>query len=224
MLRKEFHQNIVDLSFLKTFQDPEHIARKKSIVDVLCKDEDGCTYIIEMQIANTGGFEERAQCKVYISQMNKGEKYEDLKKVIFLAFTKFPIFLKKKHYNSEHITLDKKTYEHDLDKLSFTFVDLVKLEKNRPKEIEKLSLEEKFYYFLSNAEEATPHDLQKLIDNNVILDKAFRELDRVYWTNDEIEMYEDREKGIKDNKTAMEHAVAKGKEEGRREGIMSFSK
>jgi len=223
VLKKQLHKSIVDVSFLKTYQDPEHIARKQSIVDVLCKDEDNCTYIIEMQVASTGGFEERAQyyaSKAYISQMNKGDKYEDLKRVIFLAFTEFSIFPKKQAYKSEHITLDKVTQEHDLDRISFTFVDLVKFgNTHESSKIEELNLEEKFYYFLQNAESINPEELEKLTKESEILDKAFKELNRVYWTEEEIEQYEDQEKGIRDNKAAMVHAIEKGREKGRKEGI-----
>jgi len=226
VLKSQFHRSIVDVTYLKTYQDPDHIARKQSIVDVLCKDSDGCSYIIEMQVASTGGFEERAQyyaCKAYISQMEKGGKYADLKKVIFLAFTEFPIFPNKNHYKSEHITLDKQTHENDLDKLSFTFVDLVKFEKNRKTPVEKLSLEEKFYYFLSNAESISLEELNQLIGKDMIMNKAFSELNRVYWTEEEIEKYEDQEKGLKDNKAALDYAIDKaidkGRKEGRKEGI-----
>lgn len=48
-----------------------------------------------MQVAGNGGFEKRAQyyaSKVYISQMEKGGEYEDLKEVIFLAITELQCF------------------------------------------------------------------------------------------------------------------------------------
>ena len=50
---------IESVEFLSPIQDPEIASKKQSIVDVLCKDEDDCQYIIEMQVASTSGFEER---------------------------------------------------------------------------------------------------------------------------------------------------------------------
>jgi len=50
------------------------------------------------------------------------------------------------HYRdagSQHITLDKKNKEHNLKKLSFTFVELPKFDQQRGKDIGKLSQEEK---------------------------------------------------------------------------------
>ncbi len=223
VLKKQFHRKIIDVEFLKTFQDPEKKARKQSIVDVLCKDEDGCRYIIEMQVVSTRGFEERAQyyaSKAFISQMNEGEKYEDLKEVIFLAFSDFTLFPKKKSYKSEHITLDKKTYEHDLDKISFTFVDLKKfIQSIGTKKLEDLSLEENFYYFLSKANDIKPVELEKLVGEDKVISRAFSELDSFNWTDEEVAAYEDEEKGRKDNKSALDFAKHKGIEIGEKKGI-----
>jgi len=80
VLKSQLHRKIVEVIFLSPIQEPKALAKKQSIVDVLCKDEDGCQYIIEMQVADTEGFVERAQyyaSKAFISQMNKGEQYED---------------------------------------------------------------------------------------------------------------------------------------------------
>ena len=52
---------IKEVTFLKTIQDPETAAQKTSIVDILCKDKKGNTYIVEMQVAKEKGFEKRAQ-------------------------------------------------------------------------------------------------------------------------------------------------------------------
>src|SRR5271170_8288558 len=66
---------IVDVTFLKTIQDPEISTKKTSIVDILCEDQDKNTYVVEMQVAQHRGFEKRAQyyaAKAYVSQMEKG--------------------------------------------------------------------------------------------------------------------------------------------------------
>ena len=67
VLKDQLDKPIVKIKFLKTFQDPERKSKKQSIVDALCEDQDGCRYIIEMQIANIGGYEERAQNYAYKS-------------------------------------------------------------------------------------------------------------------------------------------------------------
>lgn len=215
VLKKQLHKKVDKVQFLSPIQEPEVRAKKQSVVDVLCEDQDGCQYIVEMQVANRGGFEERAQyyaSKAFVSQMQKGEDYTQLKEVIFLAFTNYSVFPKKKEYKSEHITLDKKTLEHDLNKISFTFVDLVKFEQQRPKDISKLSLEEKFYYFLHQVQELNPEELEKLSGKDTIIKKAINELNRSSWTEEELRHYEDIEKANLDNETALQYAIEKAEQ------------
>lgn len=93
---------VQDVTYLKTTQDPEIAYKKQSIVDVLCRDQKGTQFIIEMQVAKTPGFEERAQfyaAKAYINQMNVGGKYQDLKEVIFIAITDYVMFRISPHGN-----------------------------------------------------------------------------------------------------------------------------
>ena len=104
-------QRIKEVTLLNPMQHPETINKKQSIVDVLCEDEEGIKYIVEMQVAKVGGFEKRAQyyaAKTYASQPEKGEEYECLKEVIFLAITEYEMFPKKKDYKSVHVVLDEK--------------------------------------------------------------------------------------------------------------------
>src|SRR5690349_1356435 len=101
MLDFQGNHKITEVSFLKTSQDPTIAYKKQSMVDVLCWDERGCQYIVEMQVAHSPGFEKRAQyyaSRAYINQMNQNEKYKDLKEVIFIAITDFVMFPEKTKY------------------------------------------------------------------------------------------------------------------------------
>ena len=124
---------IKEVTFLPTIQAPEIAAKKQSIVDVLCKDENGVQMIVEMQVSPQEGFEKRAQyyaAKAYSRQLNKGKeegsKYIDLKAVIFIAISDNILFKDKVCYKSDHIILDKESYAHDLKDFSFTFIELPK--------------------------------------------------------------------------------------------------
>ena len=198
VLKNQLFRKIVDLSFLKPVQEPEIASKKQSVVDVFCTDEDDCKYIIKMQVANTHeGFKEQAQYnayKAFVSQMNKGYDYNNLKKVIFLAFTSFDLFPSKKEYKSEYAILDKKTKERNLNKISFTFVDLAKFNTQNKKPLEDLTLEEKFYYFFHHGGNIESENLKKLIGEDTILKKAYQELDFFYLTDNEKMLYEAEEK------------------------------
>ena len=211
-----FQENrpIKKVTFLKTVQDPDIASQKTSIVDILCEDDLGCKYIVEMQVAKTTGFEKRAQyyaSKAYCSQIHVGGAYHKLKEVIFLAIADYIMFPKKKKYKSDHILLDKETLEHDLKDFSYTFIELPKFTKT----IEELNtLTEKWCYFFKYADETSPEDLQKLIGNDKILERVYHELDRFYWTEQELLDYEQAEKARNDYISSLTQSRLEGKEEG----------
>jgi predicted transposase/invertase (TIGR01784 family) len=216
---------VQDVTYLKTIQDPEVAAKKQSIIDVLCKDKTGIQFIIEMQVARTGGFEKRAQyyaSKAYISQMNKGDLYKNLKEVIFIALSDFIMFPKKKDWKSSHVTLDKKTYEQDLKGFSFTFIELPKFNK----EIDHLeTVEEKWVYFFKHGHASTDEELEKFIGSDVILNKALNVMTQYSMTEEEWNTYQQSLKHELDNKAAeqlrleeAEERAKKAEEKGRAQG------
>lgn len=217
---------IQDVTFLKTVQDPETAAKKTSIVDILCRDEKGNQYIVEMQVVKEKGFEKRAQyyaAKAYVSQMVEKGKYEDLKEVIFLALTDFIMFPQTKEYKSEHVILDIETHNHHLRDFSFTFFELPKFTKNMN---ELTNVVEKWLYFFKHAEETSEKDLHTIIGHDDIIERAYEELNRFSWDEAEMNTYEQELKyewdqiAIMDQKfdEGLEEGIEKGREEGREEG------
>ena len=207
---------IIDLEFLNPIQPPEIAARKQSIVDVLVKDQRGDKFIVEMQVAKIEGFEKRAQyyaAKTYCVHFEKGKKYHDLKKVVFLAITDYIVFPKKERYKSDHILLDNHTYEQDLKDFSFTFVELPKFTKT----IDQLtSIEEKWYYFLKHADESSA--INEILAKHPEIKEAYSILDRFHWTEEELQQYEKLITDEADMHSTLEAAKREGHREGHREG------
>lgn len=219
---------VEDVTFLKTVQDPETAAKKTSIVDILCRDEKGNQYIVEMQVVKEKGFEKRAQyyaAKAYVSQMVEKGKYEDLKEVIFLAITDFIMFPQRKEYKSEHVILDIETHDHHLRDFSFTFFELPKFHKNRD---ELTNVVEKWLYFFKHAEETSEKDLQKIIGQDEIIERAYEALNRFSWNEAELNTYEQEQKYEWDQIAIMDQkydeGMEKGMEKGRYERDMEIAK
>lgn len=205
---------IKEVTLLNPMLHPETIHKKQSIVDVLCEDEGGVKYIVEMQVAKVGGFEKRAQyyaAKTYAAQAESGKVYEHLKEVIFLAITEYEMFPKKEDYKSMHVILDKKTHERDLKDFSFTFIELPKFKKDKR---ELSSYEDKWCYFFKHADD--PEDMQELIKNSdEVIKKAYDELKTHNWTNEELTAYEASEKSARDAKARESYVREEGLKEGR---------
>ena len=214
---------IKEVTFLSTIQIPEIAAKKQSVVDVLCKDENGVQLIIEMQVSPQEGFEKRAQyyaAKAYSRQLNKGKeegaRYIDLKAVVFIAITDNIIFKDKIFYKSDHIILDKDTYAHDLKDFSFTFIELPKFKIT---DINLLTnIIEKWCYFFKHADETSEADLRKLIGSDNVIERAYEELNQFNWTEEELFTYEQETKRIMDNRAAEDYKLEQAKSEGKAEG------
>ena len=224
---------IREVTFLSPIQIPEIAAKKQSIVDVLCKDENGVQLIIEMQVSPQEGFEKRAQyyaAKAYSRQLNKGKeegcRYIDLKAVIFIAISDNIIFKDKIFYKSDHIILDKESYAHDLKDFSFTFIELPKFKIT---DIDLLTnIIEKWCYFFKNANKTSEADLRKLIGSDNVIERAYEELNQFNWTEEELLTYEQETKRIMDNKAAedymLKQAEEKGEAKGREEGKLEIAR
>ncbi len=209
---------IIDIEFLSPIQDPEISIKKQSIVDILCRDKRGIQFIVEMQVARSKGFEKRAQyyaSKAYGRQANIGDKYYNLKEIIFLAIADCEIFPSKSHYKSDHIILDKETYEHDLKDFYFTFIELPKFNKTKE---ELSSIEDKWYYFLKHAHETTESDLKKIIGCDDIISRAYSELDQFHWTEQELLAYEEIKRINMDNIAVMEQKIDEAEARGEARG------
>ncbi|MBA8667019.1 Rpn family recombination-promoting nuclease/putative transposase [Holosporaceae bacterium 'Namur'] len=222
ILGKTGKEIIREVSFLNSVQAPEIAVKKQSIIDVLCTDESGVQYIVEMQVAKVRGFEKRAQyyaAKAYSNQMNSGEEYGNLKEVIFLAIVDFVMFPDKEGYKSEHVILDKVSYENDLKDFSFTFIELPKFKKERVEDLE--SYEEKWCYFFKHSK--NPDNIEKLIgSSDNVISKAYDVLLSHHWSDQELNAYEQVTKANLDaiarEAQVKEEAMAEGREKGIAEG------
>jgi predicted transposase/invertase (TIGR01784 family) len=215
-------EQVVSVEFLKTSQDPEIASQKQSTIDVLCKDERGRKFIIEMQVARMQGFEKRAQyyaSKAYSRQLIAGDNYTELKEIIFIAITDFVMFKDKASGYSTHVILDNETHAHHLKDFSFTFLELPKFNKK----IDELdNLIEKWAYFFKHAEETKEADLQRIVGSDPVMYRAYEALNRFSWTEIELNTYEQAEKRERDAQAIIQQklidAEAKGEARGEAKG------
>jgi predicted transposase/invertase (TIGR01784 family) len=225
MLRFKEGERIQAVKFLKTSQDPEIAYKKQSLVDVLCTDQRGWQYIIEMQVAHTTGFEKRAQyyaAKAYSGQLQQGEHYHELKAIIFMAITDFVMFPDKEEYLSNHVLLDNKTFDHDLKDFSFTFLELPKFPKTVADVDNLTDVIERWTYFFRYAEGTHEKDIERIAGKDSAILRAYEELNRFNLSQIELNTYEREEKRERDAQSILLaklwDAEAKGKAEGKAEG------
>ena len=227
VLNHKYIGQIVDVTFLERAEDPDIASKKQSMVDVRCQDQDGAQYIIEMQVADTGGFEQRAQyyaAKAYSRQLLSGQGYERLKEVIFLAITNFVMFPKKLALKSDHVFLDDLTHDNDLKGLYFTFIELPKFKKGVGELESPLDY---WCYYLKHAPETSGEEYELLIAKSPIIKRAYGALDQYSWSEAAVNTYEawmkseiDRQ-GVERKRVQAAEArgIEKGIEKGMEKGI-----
>jgi len=186
ILKLEGDNRIKGVSIVNPFQLPRIAGEKASIIDVRAIDLKNRQFVIEMQIAETNGFDKRVQyysCRDYSMQIDKGEDYPKLKPTYFIGILDFNYF-DSKNYLSHHLILDNETYEHKLKDIQFTFIELNKFTK----EIDDLeTLVEKWVFFIKKSDELKV--IPENIDDEGLL-AAYYDADKHSWTKEELRAYD----------------------------------
>jgi predicted transposase/invertase (TIGR01784 family) len=186
LLKLEEGRLIEDIDFLTPSQAPLYDGRKISILDIVCKDQRGIWYIVEMQVAKTANFLDRVQfyaARTYIGQLGNGVDYAALKSVIVIAILDHIEFKNDPDYTSFHSIRNHKTNEQTLDGFLFYFIELPKFKK---KEHELETIEDKWIYFLKHAHDATtiPGNFQ-----GTMVEKACDVLEQYHYTQGQMNEY-----------------------------------
>ena len=211
---------ITNVTFLKVELDTEIIVLRQSIVDVLCKTQDGTHFIVEMQKASDSGFIQRAleyASHVYLSQRTKDKKtkndrvgYKKMRPVIFLAIMEETLFPKKEAYLSHHQIRDILTGEHDIKQMSFSFLELSKFHKK----FEELETNiEKWAYYFKHAAHIEPERLEKILQEKTILGEAYKVLERSAYSPEQLLEYDRYALKEEEIQTRIEDAEKKIREE-----------
>ena len=144
------HDRIKDVTLLNPFQLPRIRGEKASIIDVKAIDNKGATFIIEMQVAEPEGLEQRIlyyTSKDYSAQINSGDDYPLLRPVYFIGVLNFTYF-SGTNYFSKHLIIDEETGECTFKDIQFRFIELTKFKK---KADELVDIIDKWTFFIKNA-------------------------------------------------------------------------
>jgi predicted transposase/invertase (TIGR01784 family) len=216
---KGHEKPIEDLTFLQPHQQVEIAVLRESIVDVLCRDQDGTHFIVEMQCYWDRAFLKRAcfyACRAYINQKVKGIDYADLKPIRFLAILKESIFPKKESYLSRHEYHDVFTHERDINEFVFTFLELGKIDKTIE---ESKTIIEKWVYFFKYASDTTNEELMRLTQEYPVISDAYQALSKFNYSVAEMDEYYRYDMKVDEINNRIDAGRAEGLVEGKAEGL-----
>ncbi len=207
---------ITDLNIIDPYQAPKILGMKDTYVDVKAKLNDGASVIIEMQILNMPGMEQRVlynAAKAYSTQLLKGEAYDLLNPVIALTITDFVMFNDSPAYKSVFRLLEKERLTKYCGDIELVFIELPKFEKG---EEELSSITDRWLYFIKNA--GSLASVPATLGETAELSQAFEIANQAGLSPEEEEAQHRRLDFIALQRGSIELAKRQGREEGREEG------
>jgi predicted transposase/invertase (TIGR01784 family) len=139
---------IRDLMIMDPYQIPKVEGMKDTYVDVKAELDSGASVIIEMQVLNVQGFEQRIllnAAKSYCSQLARGDQFHDLTQIIALTLTDFVMFPESESVRSCFRMKEINRHTEYKNHIELVFFELPKFKKN---EAELTTLEDKWLFFV----------------------------------------------------------------------------
>ena len=211
-------KEIIDLTIADPYQVPKLKDLKQTILDIKAVDKRNIHYIIEMQVIHTAAFEKKVMyyvSKAYYQQLDKADDYPKLNQVIFLGFLDFVLFKESPNYTTRHLILEENTNGHYFKDFELNFVELPKFNKGLG---ELPDVKDKWIYFVKNASDMTiiPKEMQEPKE----IREAFEAANRLTWSKEELDAYDDKGIYIQEERGRIEYA----KEEGKKEKALEIAK
>jgi predicted transposase/invertase (TIGR01784 family) len=211
-------QRITEVNILNPYQLPKLKGGKVTIIDIKATDQEGRTYIIEMQVGDLDGFAKRVlfySSKSYSDQIKRADFYRKLRPVIFIGILDFEHTTNPNVISRSQIR-DVETGEQTIKDMEFNFIELPKFNKELK---DLVTLTDKWIYFIKNAEnlEVIPENI-----NDEGLKSAYEEANIQTWTQEELDAYDYAFMREEDERSRLDKAEQKGEENKEIEAVLGF--
>ncbi len=124
---------VADLTFLNTEQIPDTVMEKSVRYDILCEDDSGNKYLLEMQVQSHAGLLERTFYYIgrcLSSQLGIGDKYGDLKGVYGIFLTWCGIGDDTGDFIKDFRMVNVLNMSEKIDEIRQIFINLKKFDKD----------------------------------------------------------------------------------------------
>ena len=202
---------------IRPYLAPKIRGIKATCLQVEARLENHTTIIIKTQVLNIEGFEKDFFyniAKTYSTQVEVGQDYTLLDRVIALTITDFEMFPEMNQLISRFILKEKDfLIDYPIYDIELVFVELPKFHK----EVNNLeTLADKWLYFLKRARQldVVPESMNLVPE----IKKAFEVANEVNLTPEQIEDMEMQEMFIHDQRNTIKKALNQGRQEGLEEG------
>lgn len=202
---------IKETHILNSYLRKMHEDDKLGILDVRILMNDDTEIDTEIQLSELKIWADRALfyiSKMYTEQIEKGQKYDVLKKCVSISVLDFILFEgEEEFYSCFHIMEDTRHFIYT-DKMEFHVIELPKLSKESGEGSSRLELWAKFI----NAEEKEEFDM--IAGRDPYIESAYRQLQAISRDKEKRLEYEAREKAIRDHNQMIYEAEQRGEQRG----------
>ena len=220
---------ILALTIVDPYQIPMIRGMKDTYVDVKARLADGRQVIIEMQVLNVKGFEQRIlfnAAKSYSLQLHEGDDYTLLNPVIALTLTDFTLF-DTPDITSRFKLLEKQHLLEYGDDIELIFIELPKFKLT---EAELQTAKDRWLYFVRNA--GSLKLIPESLSREPHIHQAFDIANEAGLSDEELEAQERRFDFIRLQRGSIQKALddglaqglAKGLEQGARQTAIKIAK
>ncbi|RAU92479.1 Rpn family recombination-promoting nuclease/putative transposase [Paenibacillus sp. YN15] len=210
---------LTEIILMNPYTDKDDPLDKQSIFDVYAKTAEGKLIDIEMQLFNKYDIENRTLfywSKRYASQLQEGEKYQELKKCVTINILNYAFLPNEEYHNVFHLREDR-TLIPLIDDIEVHFLELTKLDDAIPTQ----GGLENWLLFLKGVD-TTHWEVLKM--NEPGLEKAMDTLQYLSQDSEARRLYEARQKYLHDEASMLEGAKQAGMKAGMQEGMKAGMK
>ncbi len=205
---------IESVEYLTPEMVPDNPAKKDSIVDVRCKDQQGRQFIVEMQLYWNEEFKRRVllnASKAIVRQLDKGEDYSLIQPVYCLSLVNDKAFdYETDEFYHDYAIVDVEHTDRHIEGLRFVFVELPKFQ---PRNIMEKKMAVLWLRFLTEINEDTVEAPADLLENEEI-SKALSIVEKSAMSEAQLYAYERFWDAVNNEHVLMEGRYKDGIEKG----------
>ena len=210
---------IESVEYLTPEMVPDNPAKKDSIVDVRCKDQQGRQFIVEMQLYWNEEFKRRVllnASKAIVRQLDKGQDYSLIQPVYCLSLVNDKAFdYETDEFYHDYAIVDVEHTDRHIEGLRLVFVELPKF---KPQSIAEKKMAVLWLRFLTEIAEDTVEAPAELLENEATR-KALGLVEKSAMTEGQLYAYEKFWLAVVDERILREAAAKKGYNEGMEKGL-----
>ena len=216
LLMLDDRECIETVEYLSPEQVPDVLDLKNSTVDVKCIDQEGRTFIVEMQMLWTESFKQRVlfnASKAYVSQLGKGYQYSNLYPVYSLNILNENYHADKEQFYHRYSIVEHANTHEKIEGLEFVFIVLPKFLKH-PNAM-RSSLRKPWLTLLTISESS---DIPEELNQDPLTKEALKLIEESYYTLGEKEAYDKYWDAVSSIRTLYDEAHRKALVEGLKQG------